>query len=68
MARCPECGFAMIVSRESGPVRCSNPFHPRHPGPCPNGHRGPMEKATLGPSKEILCRTCGAVWTPSDAS
>jgi hypothetical protein len=60
----------MIPIRETiaGEIRwgCSNPWHPRDPGPCPScGHQGRPRSAEAGFNPEARCPKCRHHWLPS---
>jgi hypothetical protein len=71
--RCPEDGYPMVPVGETreGQIKwgCSNPWHPRDPGPCPQcGHAEPHRSAlTAGNGREARCTACAHEWVPDDA-
>jgi len=73
MPLCLDDRYPMIPVRETaaGQIRwgCTNPWHPRDPGPCPHcGHAGPHRSAlTAGKGREASCTACRHEWVP-DAS
>ena len=49
----------------SGKWECANPWHPRHPGPCPKcGSRRNHEQAGIGMKGIAVCRECTHQWRP----
>jgi hypothetical protein len=69
MPQCIDDRYPMIPVRETaaGQIRwaCSNPWHPRDPGPCPAcGHSGRPGSVGLGPNPEARCRKCRQPWKP----
>jgi len=45
---------------------CTNPWHPRDPGPCPKcGNHGHHARTSgLSATPEARCRICGHEWVP----
>lgn len=70
MPTCPEDGYPMIPVSEPhrGQLKwgCSNPWHPRDPGPCAKcgGSRRAASAATIGGGLNARCRICGHEWLP----
>jgi hypothetical protein len=60
----------MIPVRETaaGQIRwaCSNPWHPRDPGPCPScSYPGRHRTASVSVNPEARCPKCGHQWVPA---
>ena len=63
---CPEDGYPMQhhAGFGGGHTRCTNPWHPIDPGPCPEcGSPGFHRKASFG-TEEATCGSCSARWKP----
>jgi hypothetical protein len=66
---CAEDGYPMVPIRDVGGGRyvwgCTNPWHPRVPGPCPAcGHSGHPRTPIAGASPGAVCPVCRHRWYP----
>jgi hypothetical protein len=69
MRNCLDDRYPMIPIRETaaGEIRwgCTNPWHPRDPGPCPScAHAGRPRTARAGINPEARCPKCRHQWLP----
>jgi len=70
MSACVEDGWPLVPVRDAGgqiTMGCTNPWHPRRPGPCPAcGHRGRPRAPVTGMVNggEARCPSCGHAWLP----
>jgi hypothetical protein len=70
MPNCKADGYPMVPVRETDAGmtwECTNPWHPRNPGPCPGcGDSGRVRSQAQGPDATARCARCGHEWRPSD--
>jgi hypothetical protein len=69
MRSCPDDGYPMVpVGELSGAGMkwgCTNPWHPRDPGPCPKcGNSGRPRTSAIHGNPEARCPSCGHEWLP----
>jgi hypothetical protein len=67
--KCSYDGYPMESMAELGNEHvewlCTNPWHPKAPGPCPNcGTRHRPRVAAIARNPKALCSECGAIWQP----
>jgi hypothetical protein len=66
---CVQDGYPMVPVRDIGAGRygwgCTNPWHPRVPGPCPAcGHSGHPRTPIAGANPMAACPACRHRWVP----
>jgi hypothetical protein len=69
---CAEDGYPMVPVRDAGAAgfvwECSNPWHPKVPGPCPAcGDTGRPHSFTADATLVARCAACRHQWAPPGA-
>lgn len=64
---CPSDGYPMRAHEQLGSSEveweCTNPLHPRNPGPCPVcGYAGPHRRAYIAKNPPARCGRCDHEW------
>lgn len=64
---CPEDGYPLESTTEFGTrktvLRCTNPWHPHNPSPCPACDSVSLHmRAFFGSGRRAACASCGHLW------